>query len=146
MRMTVSSLPFQSREVAEVFASYPDKCRDRLLHLRRLVFDVAQETPGVGELVETLKWGVPAYLTVNPKSGTTIRLEGKRQGGSCGLYVHCQTDLIARCREIYPLIFVFEGNRGLIFDAGKEVPEAPLRHFIAMALTYHLKSVPNKSI
>ncbi len=90
--------------------------------------------------METLKWNVPAYLTENPKSGTTQRLEVQIEAGTYGLFVPCQTSLIEQCRELYPEIFRFEKNRGLIFDVDELLPVPELRHFIAMALTYHLKS------
>ena len=32
----------------------------------------------------------------------------------------------------------YTGNRGLIFEAQDEFPEAAVRHCIAQALTYHL--------
>jgi hypothetical protein len=86
---------------------------------------------------------VPAYLTVEPKSGTTIRLHADVRANTCGLFVHCQTSLIETCRELYLDIFTFEKNRGLLLRSGDRVPTKELRHFIAMALTYHLKSVPS---
>jgi hypothetical protein len=38
-------------------------------------------TPGVGALHETLKWGQPAYLTPETRSGTTLRLGVPKSGG-----------------------------------------------------------------
>jgi hypothetical protein len=32
---------------------------------------------------------------------------------------------------------VFEGNRALLFDVKDPIPEQPLKHCIALALTYH---------
>jgi hypothetical protein len=49
--------------VAKVFAAYPPKLRQRLLAVRRMIFEVAKQTEGVGKLQETLKWGEPAYVT-----------------------------------------------------------------------------------
>ena len=49
--------------VAAAFATFPVPVRDRLLHVRDLIFDTASQTDGVGALEETLKWGEPAYLT-----------------------------------------------------------------------------------
>jgi len=65
---------FANADVAAVFRAYPAPLRARLLALRRLIFDTAAETDGVGPLDETLKWGQPSYLTAASRSGTTIRI------------------------------------------------------------------------
>ena len=72
--------PFSSPRVAQVFDSYPPALRTRLLALRALIFEVAASTPGVGELEETLKWGEPAYLTTQSKSGSTVRIAWQPTG------------------------------------------------------------------
>ena len=130
--------------VAKIYEAWPKDLRAKILDLRTMIFDVAANTPNVGTIEETLKWNVPAYLTVQPKSGTTIRLEGKGDIGSYGLYVPCSTSLIEQCRELYPQVFSFNKNRGIVFTLSDKVPEDELRHFIAMALTYHVKSAPIK--
>ncbi len=114
--------------------------RDPLLHLRDLVFNVADATKGVGEIEETLKWNVPSYLTHNPKSGTTIRLGPGRSEDQYGLFVHCQTTLISTFREMYPREFSYEKNRAILFGMNDKIAEEELRHCISMALTYHLKN------
>jgi hypothetical protein len=43
--------------VAAVFDAYPKRLKSRLLALRRLIFDTARTTDGVGALEEALKWG-----------------------------------------------------------------------------------------
>jgi hypothetical protein len=43
--------------VAEVFAAYPPSVRAKLMAVRRLIFEVAATTKGVGPLQETLKMG-----------------------------------------------------------------------------------------
>ncbi|MCP5100098.1 MAG: DUF1801 domain-containing protein [Chloroflexi bacterium] len=127
-------------EVTAVFETYPEKMRAKLMTLRQLIYDVAAQTDGVGELIETLKWGQPSYLTTKPKSGTTIRIDQvKDKPGQYGLYVHCQTTLIASFRQLYPTEFVYEGNRAIIFDEVDVIPQQLLRHCIELALTYHLK-------
>ncbi|MGC2316478.1 MAG: DUF1801 domain-containing protein, partial [Bradyrhizobium sp.] len=45
--------------VEEVFRAYPKPLKAKLLALRRLIFDTAKTTKGVGALQETLKWGQP---------------------------------------------------------------------------------------
>jgi hypothetical protein len=49
--------------VDAVFNAYPMPVKARLRALRRLIFQTAQTTKGVGALQETLKWGQPSYLT-----------------------------------------------------------------------------------
>ena len=129
---------FADADVKAAFAAYPSDVKADLLRLRDLIFETAQETEGVGALQETLKWRQPSYLTPETKSGSTIRIDGiAKQPGRYALYVHCQSGLIERFRELYPDRFAFEGKRALIFEAGRKLPEKPLRHCIALALTHH---------
>jgi hypothetical protein len=55
--------------------TYPSGIRKQLLVLRELIFAAAQASKGVGELEETLKWGEPAYVTAQSKSGSTVRID-----------------------------------------------------------------------
>lgn len=135
--------PFPDENIRAVFEGCREPVRGRLLALRELIFEVHRETEGVGHLVETLKWGQPAYLTEKPKSGTTIRIDAiKGDDSAYGLYVHCQTRLITIFRELYPDSFTFEGKRAMIFSATEAIPEAELAHCIALALTYHTHPMP----
>ena len=130
--------PPSEPQMRAAFDAFPSDVRMRLLALRQQIFAVAAATNGCGEIQETLKWGQPSYLTVRPKSGTTIRLGVPKAGaGRCGLFVHCQTSLVAMYREIYPIEFDYEGTRGLIIRAGQQHDRAALGHCIALALTYH---------
>ena len=125
--------------IEAVFNAYPPPVRSRLLALRRLIFDTANTTKGVGALEEALKWGQPSYLTPESKSGSTVRIDRlKDQAGGYAVYFHCQTDLIETFRELYPQLR-YGGNRSILLDAGDELPEAELRHCIALALTYHAR-------
>jgi hypothetical protein len=124
--------------VEAVFASYPKPVRARLLALRRLILDTAKATKGVGMVEETLKWGQPSYLTPETKSGSTIRIDQvKAEAGRYAVYFHCQTNLVETFRELYPELS-YGGNRCILLDAEDKVPEAALRHCVALALTYHL--------
>jgi hypothetical protein len=130
--------PFKDREVKAVFESAPRELREPLMKLRQAILDTAAETPGVGALIETLKWREPAYLPKRPGTGTTVRINAlKVSQDRYAMYVHCQTSLIATFRQHYPKHFTFEGNRAVLFRLGKQPPEAPLKHCIALALTYH---------
>ena len=130
---------FESDDVRAVFAAYPKDVKRKLMALRELIFETAAATDGVGELEETLKWGQPAYLTKRPKSGSTIRIDRVKSGdGRYAMYFHCQTNLVSTFRELYPAEFAYGGNRSIEFDADARIPEKPLRHCVALALTYHL--------
>lgn len=105
--------------------------------LRELIFDTALKTEGVGELLETLKWNQPAYLTPATKSGSTLRLACPKLGGFA-IYAHCQTTIISDFQNAYPDDFKYEGNRAVHFQAGDKLPLKKLEMLVRSALTYHL--------
>ena len=137
MSRAAKRLAFADPAVEAIFQAYPSAVRKRLLALRRLIFDTAANTAGVGRIEETLKWGQPSYLT-HPKSGSTIRIDQVPPGGYA-LYVHCQTNLVATFRELYPTELAYGGNRSILLDEERDPPESILRHCIALALTYHAR-------
>ena len=119
---------------------HPKAVRESLLALRNLILATAAETKGVGPLVETLKWGEPAYLPKTPRVGTTVRINAlKGSPDKVVVLFHCQTNLVASFRERYPDVLKFEGNRTIVLPVAKPLPAKPLKHCIAMALTYHLR-------
>ena len=125
--------------VDAVFSAYPKPIKTKLLALRRLIFDTAEATNGVGRLEETLKWGQPSYLTPETKSGSTIRIDQvKSAANQYAVYFHCQTDLVETFRELYPAELSYGGNRSILVNSENDIPETPLRHCVALALTYHL--------
>lgn len=133
-----TKLPSQTQAV---FDGLPPTMADRLVTLRALIFETAADNPAIGPLEETLKWGQPAYLTPATKSGTTIRIDRhKKTGSAYAVYVHCQSNLIERCRQLYGDILTFEGNRAIVFDVESELPTEAVKHCLSMALTYHLRS------
>ena len=129
---------FENTAVASTFESYPPGMRRKLLALRALIFETAASTPGVGKLEETLKWGEPAYLTSETKSGSTIRIDWKRSSPSqYAMYFNCQTNLVDTFRGLFPGEFAFEGNRAIVFGESDVVAVDALSLCIAAALTYH---------
>jgi hypothetical protein len=124
-------------EIAAVFDAYPREQREALLALRSLILRAAADAE-VGELVESLKWGQPAYRPAKARVGTTVRIDAvKGSRDRYALYVHCQTTLMDSYKLLYPEAFAFEGDRALIFSTEAEVPQTALKHCIALALTYH---------
>ncbi len=130
-----------TKEVDDVFNSYPETVRAELLNLRQLIIVTASETSGIKEIEETLKWGEPSYLT---KTGSTIRMGWKKsKPGQYVMYFHCKTKLVDTFKELYPDQFQFEGNRAIIFNTNQDVPVSELRHCISLSLNYHnIKHLP----
>jgi Domain of unknown function (DU1801) len=135
--MIASAHPFANPGVEAVFASFPEPAQTRLLALRALIFDVAAGTPGVGRLEECLKWGQPAYLTPETKSGSTLRL-GIPKAGFVAVYAHCQTTIVSDFQAICPDTCIVEGNRAVRLPDREPLPADALRLLVASALTYHL--------
>lgn len=125
----------------EIYGRYAPPVRDRLQHLRRLILETAQQNAQVGDLQETLKWGQPSFLTLRPKTGTTIRIDKDGADGvdtaDVALFVNCQTSLVSEWRVLYPHL-TFGGNRSVHFPADKPLPEAEICQMVSMALRYHL--------
>ncbi|MBV9559896.1 MAG: DUF1801 domain-containing protein [Bradyrhizobium sp.] len=131
--------------VTAAFDACPRPVKARLLALRRLILDTAGQTDGVGAIEEALKWGQVSYLTSESRSGSTIRIDQvKSTAGRTAVYFHCQTNLVETFRELYPHLR-YGGNRSILLDANDELPEAELRHCVALALTYHLNKLKPRS-
>ena len=129
----------ENSAIEAIFMAYPKPVRTKLLALRRLIFDTAKSTNGVGPLEETLKWGQPSYLTSKTRSGSTVRIDHvKSVANQYAVYFHCQTDLVATFRELYPREFRYGGNRSILFSTDDVIDKPALRHCLALALTYHL--------
>jgi len=144
--MKAKDYPALDPAVAAVLANYPLSMRRKLMRLRQLIYDVAAGTPEIGTLAETLKWGEPAYLTPETKSGSLIRFDRKKHNpAQYALYFHCQTGLVDSFRVLFPDVFTYEGNRAIVFEEADTVPEAALRVYIRMALTYRLRKQESAS-
>jgi hypothetical protein len=129
--------PSPATAVDAVLKAYPQPTKAKLLALRRLILDTARTTAGVGRIEEALKWGQPSYLTPETKSGSTVRIDHV-DGKQYAIFFHCQTDLVATFRELYPDQWSYGGSRCILLNADDKVDEAALRHCVALALTYHL--------
>ncbi len=124
-----------------VFDEFPEPVRIKLLALRQLIIQCAEDSEEVGPLQETLKWHEPSYLN---KSGSTIRLGWRaRNPQYCAIYFNCQTSLVETFREIYGDEMTFEGNRAILVPLDGKVAEGMLAHCILLGLTYHkVKHLP----
>ena len=124
-------------EVDAILHTYPTKARTRLKQVRRLIYQVARETPEVGTLTETTKWSEPAYLTEQTKAGVTLRMAWKaKRPDEYALFVNCQSGVLDTLRTINPEL-VCEGNRAIWFDLNQPCPEDDIRLCAQIALTWH---------
>ena len=136
---TIPRREFQNRKVRQVFESFDEPVRERLLDLREMILDEAARHPEIGDLLETLKWGQPSYLPVKPRIGTTIRIgRHSTDEGKVGLYFNCNSSLADDYKQLYPGVFEYEGRRAILIGLKGTIRETELRHCIALALTYHL--------
>ena len=119
--------------IKQKFSAYPEEIALILNQIRALIFTVAKQE-GITDLVETLKWGEPSYLS---PAGSTIRFDWKpKHPQQYCVYFNCKTCLIETFKEIYGNTFNYEGNRALVFKVGKSLPSEALGHCIAMSLRY----------
>ena len=124
-------------DVLSVVEAYPPAAKRVWKTLRTLIFETADQLPEVKALTETLKWREPSYLN---KAGTTVRIAwSDKRPDTLGLYVNCQTSLIEDWRARYDDELTFIGNREVRLPLDAPLPTEPLRHCIAMALTYHIR-------
>ncbi len=104
-----------------------------LYDIRDLIFHVAAQD-GVDGLEETLKWGEPSYLS---KIGSTVRFDWKvKSPDQYGIYFNCKTSLVATFKELYGDLFVYSGNRAILFEVGQTIPIKELSHCISLSLRY----------
>lgn len=137
MELIKKDKKFSTPEITEKFTSYSSEMRDKLLSLRKLIFDVASKTREIGELEESLRWGEPSYLTTKSKSGSMIRINKHKSKGEYAMYFHCQTSLIETFRTMYPEL-TYEGNRAIVFSEKEKIPVNKIKRCILLALTYNL--------
>ncbi|QDH80697.1 DUF1801 domain-containing protein [Echinicola soli] len=122
-------------KVETVFANYPDFVRDKMQHLRELVIETAQETEGVTDLEETLKWGEPSFVT---KNGSTLRMDWKEKTpNQYAMYFQCTSRLVDTFRLVFDHKFQYEGKRAIVFQLNQKIPELELKECIKASLTYH---------
>lgn len=132
------------KNVQHKFDSYPDHIRPKMERLRDLIYEVAGNTAGVGKLEETLKWGEPAFLTSQTKSGTTVRIDWKPKNPDViGVYVSCNTTLIPAFKSMFLDELSFEGNRAIMLPVDQPFPRKQLMICLQMAMRYHLDKNTN---
>ncbi len=127
-----------SKDVKNVFDTFPADAQKKLLQIRQLIFNAAANDSAIGTVTETLKWGEPAYLTEETGSGSTIRLGYKEKTpDSVDVYFNCQTTLIKDIKQLRPGELVCEDNRVIHISLAEPLPEDALIDCLTMALKYH---------
>lgn len=125
----------RSPKVDNVFANYPDTVRDKMNFLRELVIETAEETEGLKDLEETLKWGEPSFVT---KQGSTLRMDWKEKTpNQYAMYFQCTSRLVETFRLVFGNKFQFEGNRAIVFQLKENIPVMELKECIKASLRYH---------
>ncbi|GLQ33581.1 DUF1801 domain-containing protein [Litoribrevibacter albus] len=129
-----------SSDIQAIFDRYPAHVRPCLLRLRSLILDIA-ESVNLGKVEEALKWGEPSFQV---KSGSPIRMDWKEKTpDQYYLFFHCQTKLVDTFRELYSNSLPFEGNRAIVLDVNKDLPEDIIRHCLTLAMQYkRIKHLP----
>ena len=131
---------------AKTIAPYSPAVRSLLRQLRKLVLSTARDIKDVGPVAQELRWNQFSFLTLESGSGSTIRIDGRRtEANKAAIYFHCQSGLVDQFKEHYKNLLTFEGQRAIILDVQKDLPEAAIRHCILLALTHHLRKVPAKA-
>jgi hemoglobin-like flavoprotein len=128
-------------EVEAVFNRYPDPVRPKMMHLRNLILEAADELEDITQLEETLKWGEPSYLA---KKGSTIRIDWKEKAPEqYAIYFKCTSQLVPAFKAVYNELFHFEKNRAIVFQMDEQIPETELKDCIKAGLRYHkVKHLP----
>ena len=136
---------FEDKKVKKVFENYPPLVCEKLLFMRELIFEVVSQEDTITQVVETLKWGEPSYLT---KHGSTIRMDWKSKSpNQFALYFKCTSRLVPTFKSMFDSTFNFDGNRGIVFKLNEKVPDSELKHCIKAALIYHkVKYLPKLGI
>ena len=123
------------KAVKEKFDLYPQDAYVKLMKIRDLIFQVADDEK-LGKITETLKWGEPSYLS---KKGSTIRIDWKsKHPDQVSIYFNCNTVLIETFKELYSDTLNFKGNREIVFYISEQLPMTKLKSCLSMSLRYHL--------
>jgi len=117
------------------FKNYPDEIRPKLLGLRNLIIESANEIDSIDELEETIKWGEPSFLV---KKGSTIRIDWKAKNPEMyAIFFKCTSKIVPTIKELFEDTFNYENNRALWFQMDEVLPKKELKVCIKLALLYH---------
>lgn len=126
-----------NKKVKAKYNSYPDQVQPRILELRDIILEIANNNPEIDFIGEDLKWGEPSFLTNS--SGSTIRIDWKKKNpNTISIFVNCQTKLISIYKELYPYDFEYIGKREIRLPLDEKYSKKNIRKCIELALKYNL--------
>ena len=105
--------------------------------IRQLIFEVAADTPGVGQLEETLKWGEPGHVTAQSGSGSKVRID-RFDDHTVAFYLDCRTMLLENFRSSFGDELTYSKNRAILFDVNEPLPEEIINTCVQNAFCYHM--------
>ena len=132
----MAGLPELRGEVKAVYDACTPPVRLGLQQLRELILEQAARMPQVGPVTEGLRWGQPAFLTLDSGAACSLRI-GPVKGQGFGLFVHCQTGLIAAFAGGAGAGLRFGGTRAVLFDPSDRIDPTQIAVLIGQALAYH---------
>lgn len=121
------------------FDSYPTNVKSKLLELRALILEIANNNTYIGEIEESLKWNELSYALIKTGVGTSIRIDWKHNyPDKYFIYFNCQTRLVPTFKSLYGNKIEFSGNRAIILDINIPIPKKEVVHCIELGLTYKI--------
>ncbi|MEM7362072.1 MAG: DUF1801 domain-containing protein, partial [Bacteroidota bacterium] len=131
-------VPFKESAVERKFLDFDKLIREKLLILREIIFEVANQNEEIGELTEALRWSQPSYIPKVTNSGTLIRLDKYYpKKDHFAIYFHCQTNLIWNFKKMFPQLN-YAGNRAIFFSVNDKIPKSILKRCFYKAFTYKI--------
>lgn len=127
-------LPGRGRDVAQQVGATGMTSDD----LEQLIRTAAAQTPEIGPLEESLKWGERSFTPAKRNVGSSVRIQ-PRENGDVALMFICHTNLVEEFRALYPDALEFEGNRAIVLRGEGVHDSKALSHCIALALTCKLR-------
>ncbi len=127
--------------VEKIFNNYPAGVYKKMMRLRKLVLETANEIAEIESITETLKWNEPSFIV---KKGSTLRIDWKKkEPEQYAMYFKCTSKLVPTFQLVFGKIFTYEGNRAIIFEIKEKIPVPELKKCIKACLTYHqVKQLP----
>ncbi len=130
---------WQDPDVEWVYSQYPVDVRSKCIVIRSMIFEAAKKDPRIGPILETLRWGEPAYIPRQTKSGAMVRVHWKASvPDQIGLYFLCQTDLVRRFKSKFGSTLNIEGNRAIVLDRYDDLPSDKIVACVLDSFCYYL--------
>jgi hypothetical protein len=137
-RLQKDDKPAMPADVASAFEAFPAAIRDRLLTVRRPLFQIAAETGGVGPVTETLKMGRAGLFDVRERQRQYHPTgPGVLVARSLRRAVHWPHDAGRELPQPIRRCFRLRENRALLLNPTAPLPETELSICLRRALTYH---------